>query len=231
MVRMKSSEATPPPMGNPRPRSPGFARLLASACIGLWPWVGHAHPHAWIDVHSTVLVSPDGRISAFREQWLFDDMYTAAVMNGMAADSPTGRATVGEFASEVMENLRPYGYFTKVIVDGASVPLVRATQFEGAMKKGRLQLSFTAPLATPVDPTDRHVAYEIYDPSYFIQMMHLPEQPPSIQGSTRRACHLKVTPPNPSPQDIARAYALDRGAQADDTLGDLFAEKVDIQCE
>lgn len=212
------------------PCSRRFALLIGGLCMALWPWAGQTHPHAWIDVRSTVVLAPDGKIAAVKEQWLFDELYTAAVMEGMAEDSATGQATVEDFATEVMGNLRPYDYFTKITVDGAATPLGQATQYAGAMQKGRLQLSFTAPLPSPVDPASHHVRYSIYDPTYFIQMMHLPGQPPSIEGTAQTACRLIVIPPTPTPEDIARAYALDRGAQADDTLGDLFAEKVDVQC-
>ncbi|CDM23684.1 hypothetical protein BN940_06076 [Castellaniella defragrans 65Phen] len=214
-------------------RRPSLAGLFGAACLclALRPAPAQAHPHAWIDVRSTVVLSPGGAFTAIREQWLFDELYSAAVMDGMAGDSPSGKASAQDFAAMAIENLGPYDYFTKISAGGHAVRLGQATEFTGAMQGGKLLLSFTAPLAEPVDPAARPVSYAIYDPSYFIRMMHRPEQPPAIEGAAGRACRLRVVPPDPSPEDVARAYALDRGAQAEEDLGDLFAERVHIQCE
>lgn len=207
-----------------------LAGLLAAAFLALRPLAGQAHPHAWIDVRSTAVFSPQGMLIALKEQWLFDELYSAAVMEGLASESPSGRATAQAFAAMAMENLEAYDYFTKITVDGHAARLGKAAAFEGAMIGHQLLLSFTAPLADPVDPVSRQVTYAIYDPSYYIQMMHRPEQAPAIEGKARRPCRPQLVPPNPTPEDIARAYALDRTEQADDDLGDLFAEKVALQC-
>jgi ABC-type uncharacterized transport system substrate-binding protein len=204
--------------------------LLGVACLAQVPLAAQAHPHAWIDVQSTVVLAPDGTFAAIKEQWLFDELYSAAIMDGMAADSPSGQATVREYAAMAIENLKPYDYFTKITVDGKPIHLDQASEFAGTMQDNQLLLTFTAPLAQPVDPAAHQVTYAIYDPSYFIRMMHRPEQPPVIEGRAGQACRLRVAAPNPTPEDIARAYALDRGAQAEEGFGDLFAEKVRIQC-
>jgi len=204
--------------------------LLGVACLAQVPLAAQAHPHAWIDVQSTVVLSPDGTFATIKEQWLFDELYSAAIMDGMAADSPSGQATVREYAAMAIENLKPYDYFTKITVDGKPIHLDQASEFAGTMQGNQLLLTFTAPLSRPVDPTAHQVTYAIYDPSYFIRMMHRPEQPPVIEGQAGQACRLRVAAPNPTPEDIARAYALDRGAQAEEGFGDLFAEKVRIQC-
>ena len=204
--------------------------LLGVACLAQVSLPVQAHPHAWIGVQSTAVLSPDGKFATIKEQWLFDEIYSAAIMDGMAADSPSGQATVREYAAMVIENLKPYDYFTKITVDGKPIHLDQASEFAGTMQGNQLLLTFTAPLSQPVDPVAHQVTYAIYDPSYFIQMTHRPEQPPVIEGRARQACRLRVAAPNPTPEDIARAYALDRGAQAEDGLGDLFAERVHFQC-
>ncbi|MGB6105360.1 MAG: DUF1007 family protein [Pusillimonas sp.] len=197
----------------------------------LFPVGAHAHPHAWIDVRSTIVMSPGGMISAIRQEWLFDELYSLAVLDEMAIDSPAKPTAVGEFAARVIENLGPYDYFMRIKADGRPVPIDTVTQFSSEMKGEQLLLSFTAPLATAVNPVRHSVMFSVYDPSYFIQMSHLPNDPPTIKGEEELRCQVRVEPPNPSPETIARAFALDRNASSDEGLGDLFAEKVYIQCE
>lgn len=206
-------------------------RPLAALALALAPFSLHAHPHAWIDVRSTVVLSAEGLITAIEEEWLFDDLYSAAILEGLREDSPEKKAVVSDFAAEVIDNLGPYGYFMRITANGRPIRLNTVTQFKSEMKGEQLQLSFTAPLAQPVDPLRDDVGFSVYDPTYFIQMRHRPEEPPTIRSDKQYPCRAQVVPPNPTAEDIARAFALDRGATPEEGLGDLFAEKVHIQCD
>lgn len=215
----------------PRGRNSSMNRRLAALVLALVPLGLHAHPHAWIDVRSTIVMSAEGLISAIEEEWLFDDMYSSAILEGLADNGAEKEVAVRDFAAEVIGNLGPYGYFMKVAEDGRPVQIDTVTQFKSEMKGEQLLLSFTAPLARPVDPQHHAVQFSVYDPTYFIRMVHRPDDPPSIKSKEKNHCRVHVEPPNPSPATIARAFALDRGASPDDTLGDLFAEKVHIRCK
>lgn len=204
--------------------------LILGMALALAPFFASAHPHAWIDVRSTIVMSTDGMISAIEEEWLFDDLYSSAVLDEMA-DSPKKRMDVGNFAAEVIKNLEPYGYFMRITADDRPVKLSTVTQFKSEMKGQQLLLSFTAPLAEPVDPVRYTVNLSVYDPTYFIHMAHRPEDPPIIKSVEKYHCQVRVAPPRPSAEDFARAFALDRGASVEDDMGYLFAEKVQIQCE
>lgn len=204
---------------------------MLGGALALSSFGAHAHPHAWIDVRSTVLISSDGMISAIEQEWLFDELYSLAVIDEMTIDSPKKPADVSDFAARVIANLGPYGYFMRITADGRPVHLGTVMQFKSEMKGQQLLLSFTAPLVEPVDPLRYKFKFSVFDPSYFIQMAHLPEAPPSIKGEGAHSCQAHVEPPNPSPQTIARAFGLDRSASPQEDLGDLFAEKVHIQCK
>lgn len=206
-------------------------RFLAVLALALAPFSLHAHPHAWIDVRSTIILSTEGLIAAIEEQWLFDDLYSAAILEGLKEDSPEKKAVVSDFAAEVIDNLGPYGYFMRITANGGPVALNTVTQFKSEMQGDQLLLSFTAPLAKPVDPMRVAVSFSVYDPTYFIQMTHRPEDPPTFRSEKPPPCQARVQPPNPTAEDIARAFALDRGATPEEGLGDLFAEKVHIRCD
>ncbi len=205
--------------------------LLAAPALALASFGVHAHPHAWIDVRSTIVISSDGLISAIEQEWLFDDLYSLAVIDEMAMDSPQKKMDVGDFAARVIENLGPYGYFMRITADDRPVSIGTATEFKSEMKGQQLLLSFTVPFAEALDPLRYAVKFAVYDPTYFIQMTHRPQDPPGFKGDERHRCEAQVKQPNPSPKTIARAFAMDRGATPDDDLGDLFAETVHIQCK
>jgi len=207
-------------------KKPGFALILMMAASS-----AQAHPHAWIDVRSTIVMSAEGLISAIEEEWLFDDLYSAAVVDGFKNDSPGQAATVRDFAPDVIKNLEPYGYFMRITVDDRPVKLNTVTEYKSEMKGQQLLLSFTAPLAEPVDPKRYAVSFAVYDPTYYIHMAHLAQQPPAIRSKTQTDCAARVEQANPSAEDFARAFSLDQGASPQYDLGHLFAEKVRIQCK
>ena len=205
--------------------------LAAAPALALASFGAHAHPHAWIDVRSTIVISPDGLISAIEQEWLFDELYSVAVIDEMAMDSPQKKLDVSDFAPKVIENLGPYGYFVRITADDRAVRIGSVTEFKSEMKEQQLLLSFTVPFAEALDPLRYAVKFAVFDPTYFIQMTHRPQDPPGFKGDDRYSCAAQVKQPNPSPKTIARAFAMDRGATPDDDLGNLFAETVHIQCK
>lgn len=215
------------------PRQTRRQRARQSAlglCLALAPVLAWSHPHAWIDVHSTIVLSAQGAATAIEQTWLFDELYSSAVLEENAKDGPAGQDAVDGFAAKVIENLGPYGYFTRVTVDGQAVELDTATEYHSEMKGGQLQLTFKAPLPQAVDLARHTLQFAVFDPTFFIQMSQLPDTPPAIQAEGSHTCRTWVEAANPSPKVIARAMALDANADAQDDLGILFAEKVHIQC-
>ena len=189
-----------------------------------------AHPHAWIDVRSTIVMSEDGLMSAIKEEWLFDELYSAAVVDGFKNDSPGRTATVQDFSPEVIKNLEPYGYFIRLSVDNHLAKLKTVTEYKSEMRGSQLLLSFTAPLAEPVDPQNHAVSFAVYDPTYYIHMAHVEQNPPAIYSQRPVDCQAQLEQPSPSAEDFARAFSLDQGDTPEDDLGHLFAEKVRVQC-
>jgi len=207
-----------------------LALLLTLFSFGTTDYA-QAHPHAWIDVHSTVVLDAAGRVAAIEQEWLFDALYSAALVEGMTAGKTLHPDILAEYTRDVIKNLGPYDYFMRVRADGHAVSLARVTQYQGVLRDDkRFVLRFAAPLAQAVDPVAQRVEFAVYDPTYFIQMMHPESDPPTLRGTGAAVCRARVQAPNPSPAMFARALALDRSAKADDTLGEMFAQKVYLQC-
>ena len=59
------------------------AGLSAIALLAASPRA-HAHPHAWKDVRSTVILADSGQVAAIEQRWLFDELYTASLIEGVA---------------------------------------------------------------------------------------------------------------------------------------------------
>lgn len=200
-----------------------IALILATIAAPAW-----AHPHAWIDLRTTFLMK-DGRIAAIEEEWLFDEFHTSYALS--AVKGRIDRASLLDLAGRNLTNLKPYGYFTEISAAGRAVKADTVTSFDSAVRDKRLWLRFVLPLVAPINPRAGPVTVAIFDPSYYIEMLHQEGEPVYFRGHGAEACFGDIRAPKPSMRDIGRAAALDRTATPDTSLGRLFAQRIAIRCK
>ncbi|WP_179221584.1 DUF1007 family protein [Inquilinus limosus] len=174
------------------------------------PSVAAAHPHAWIDLRSAFLLQEDGRIAAVEEQWLFDDFYTSAVFESESPDDRPTPEAVTALARTNLRNLEPYDYFTRIRANGQAVPLGTVTDFESTLRNGRIWLRFVVPLAEPIDPRAKAVTLKIFDPTYYIDMRYVADDPVALRGVAAEGCGARVVPADPPAQAVAMAAVAPR---------------------
>lgn len=196
--------------------------LLAAVVVGLSvTGPASAHPHAWIDVTVDVLFDPAGKVAALRQTWLFDEFYTAdTVQKGQ-------RDRMDRLVTRILGNLREYDYFTVVTAADGAVALGTPTEHSARMRGPRLSMTFTTPLVRPVAPP---LTYSVFDPFYYIEMLHADEDGAIRLVDAPADCRARLIPAKPDPKLVAKAAAIDRGGTGGNTLGAQFAETVEIRC-
>jgi ABC-type uncharacterized transport system substrate-binding protein len=205
----------------------GFGLLLLAV---LAPLPAAGHPHAWIDLRSRVVLDERGQISALELYWLFDEWYTIYIANEFVEGNAGSAEFLTELGRQNLANLAEYDYFTELSLNDQPVPLGTVTSFDTGLQNERLWMRFEVPLAWPVDPTAGQVAFRIYDPSYYIEILHMEGEPITFSGNESETCLGRIVPPNPSFEAVTLAAALDRTESAGDGLGRMFAETVVIDC-
>lgn len=189
-----------------------------------------AHPHAWIDLRSKVLMDDDGKVQAVELSWLFDDYYTVLVAEELSIEGKATEAYLNEIAERNLTNLREYDYFTRIIYDGEVQAVDDVTRYETEVHDGRLWMRFEVPLATPVDPKAGELTFAVYDPTYWIEILHLEAEPILFSGEGANRCFGEIRQPNPTMEEVTLAAALDTDETAGDGLGEVFAETVVVRC-
>ena len=179
----------------------------------------YAHPHSWIDLNSTVVLTGEGKITAVRARWAFDEYYTADLMR------QTGGVQV--FADTALTNLRPYGYFTHLNDAGGRADFASPSGVAARLEGKRLVLEFTLPLARPVGP---NAELRVFDPTYYIDMAHRGENAVTVEGAGAARCRTRIVEAQPSEETRRRAFEMDRQAVPDHGLGEQFAQTVILQC-
>jgi len=213
--------------------------FMLSALVSLGFMSGAAaHPHAWIDLRSTVIMDDTGKVTGIAQEWLFDPLYTLFITHGVDPDPVKQEKYFMDLARTNLQNLREFNYFTEVRVEGNHALFAPATDYESELREKRLWMKFTITLQTPVDPSLSKFDFAIYDPTYYIEMLHLKDETVSFGGvgAEQTDCEALITKPTPSVEMMIMAQALPPGASSDDlveegSLGELFAERVDVSCQ
>ncbi len=204
--------------------------LVLATLLAFGAATAEAHPHAWIDLRSRVLLDDAGKVRALQLDWIFDDYYTVAIADEVDVGNQLPDGFWTEIAAENLSNLAAHNYFTVVKADGSTLELGAVQDYEGGLRDGRMWMRFEVPLKEPVDPAANDVSFAIYDPTYYIEIVHLEGEAVTFEGEGGDRCTGDIVQPNPTFEQVSLAAALDQDESGGDGLGELFAETVVLRC-
>ncbi|ATJ83726.1 DUF1007 family protein [Halomonas beimenensis] len=222
------------------PSRGGARRRLLALCLAsvlsLWPLASPAHPHGWVDVSVRVLMDEHGRVEALQQRWRLDPFYSQLVLEELRAASGEApmEARLDQLGVEIRHNLSPQHYFTHVTHDGEAVALGEVDDFTTLARDGRVVLMFRLPLAEPLPLEQAAMHYRIYDPTYYLEVLHEAEGEtprPDALRVTGADCTTRIMAADPDPARVAEAARLDRTEQAPEGLGRFFAETGEVRCD
>ena len=189
-----------------------------------------AHPHAWIDLRSIVVFNGDGQVSAIQVEWTFDEFYSTFVLEDIVRTGEDTESALEKVNQENLQGLKAFNYFTEIRANGETVDISDATDSSLKVYKDRLRMVFTIPLDTPVDPRSTLFEYAVFDPSYYIEILHFGKNAITMAEPTAGSCTADLEKPNPDAETISLAASLDQTEIGPNNLGHLFAEVVTVRC-
>lgn len=192
-----------------------------------------AHPHEWMDLRTTPIFDANRNIIALRQQWLFDVYYTALSLPDFDTNGnkTLDAAEVTALADANLNNLKEFDYFTNMTAGGSKVAFAGIEDVQSDLENGRVRMAFTLKLKEPVNPFAQPVRYSIYDPSYYVEMIHDKKEPVSFSGIAEGVCRADIARPKPDTVWVELAKSLDKNAVAPEDLGRNFAEQIGITCK
>jgi len=193
----------------------GGAALAAALALASPP-SAEAHPHVFIDTRITFVFS-DAKMIGFRENWLFDDIFSDQLIQQFDTDQ-NGRFSKQEsdgVAAGTLPNLAGFHYFTYVWLGGKMLPQITPTDFRAAIDSKRLvSFDFMVKLPKAIDPVRDGFALEANDRTYYVQMLLAEKSPFAFTGLKGLACKPNVE------KDVANAYYG----------GFVYPERVTLKC-
>ena len=168
-----------------RPKAGFFAAclLLVWSLVSASPYSSaQAHPHSFIDLSSKVIFNDAGQITAVRVNWLFDVFYSTFVIADINQANEVMEEALDQLTKESLIALKDYSYFSEILVDGKRVELADPSDGSMSVTGDQLQMAFTVNLANPVDPVSMTFEYAVYDPTYYIEILHISDEVISLEG-------------------------------------------------
>jgi len=202
---------------------------LAALFVFAGPFLAEAHPHVWVTAKSELVYSPDGKLTAIRHAWTFDDMFSAFAAQGLDknGDGKLSREELQDLAKENVESLKEFAYFT------ASKKGEKALEFDDPTEywlesddKGLLTLHFTLPVKS--GPTGS-VAIDIYDPTYFVSFALAEGTPVALVGAPA-GCSVETKAPTDTAAAGNPSEAFFSQLAAGSSYGEMFANHIMVRC-
>jgi ABC-type uncharacterized transport system substrate-binding protein len=220
-------------------RVPMIHRLIAVVAVVFAVLVAataraSAHPHVWVTMHSDFLYAPDGSVTAIRNTWTFDDMFSAfATMGFPKIDGTFSRETLQPLAKVNVDSLKDFDYFTYAKIDGKRVKdaFNEPTPdywLDYDAKTTLLTLHFTLPFKTPVKAKTLQI--EVYDPTFFIDFAMAKTDPVTLIGAPAQC---KVAAEKPPDSNFPATLRLDQAlvtSEANIGMGSSFANTITVSC-
>ena len=202
--------------------------LLASA-------LAMAHPHGWIDMSVRVITNDDGAVTGLHQTWRMDPFYSLVVMEELQQVPGTSlEQGLDQLGSEIRNNLTPQHYFTEVRIGDKPQTFGEVTEYTALERDGRLTFMFILPLTSPQPLSGQVLEYQVFDPTYYIEMVHEEEgdepSPQALILNGEPDCTLSVLPADPDPEKVLQASLLDVDEEGEPGLGRHFAETGRVDC-
>ncbi|HTV32500.1 MAG TPA: DUF1007 family protein [Methylocella sp.] len=156
-----------------------------------------AHPHVWVTAKAEVLFNAKGQIAAIRNDWTFDEMYSAFVTEGQGQKGQLlTKEELAPLAKSNVESLAEFDFFTFAKAAGQAIEFSPPADYSLEERPDKLVvLHFTLPLKVPAS-AGKAFSFQVYDPTYFVAF-ELDKANPVRLAAAPQGCSINILGSNP----------------------------------
>ena len=212
----------------------GFAWIFVLA-LALPQWVD-GHPHGWIDIRVNVVIDEDGQLAALEQRWKMDPFYSLALIEELNHLGATGKSeALALMADEIQQNLTGEEYNTEAKVDDTHLNFGPVETYELVEIEQQIVFLFTLPIVSPISMQGATLQYQIFEPTYFLEMLHEADRnqpiPEALMVKGPLQCETRIIAANPDPALVMEAAELGIDEQGEHGLGRYFADTGEVFCQ
>ncbi|OYX73215.1 MAG: hypothetical protein B7Y95_09140 [Rhizobiales bacterium 32-66-11] len=188
-----------------------------------------AHPHVWVTMKTQVVYAPDGTITGLKQDWTFDDAFTAFALQGLERnkDGSYPDSVLKPLAEVNVTSLKEYDYFVRAKTATAKLVFKDPVDYYLTYENEALTLHFFLPLVKPI-PAKGSMSFDIYDPTYFVSFEFAEKDPVSLSGAPKGCTFQTVQPEQPQNMQLGEEFFTNLTSSS--TYGAQYADKVAVKC-
>jgi ABC-type uncharacterized transport system substrate-binding protein len=202
---------------------------------------GHAfaHPHVYVDMATSIAMTPDGKIKGVVLNWAFDDAYAQVALEGMDAngDGTYSPEELAQLTKENLESIADYGYFTVMRQSMKRLEVAGPGTSVQTYENQKLRLQYELLLKEPIDPKSGEFEVKVFDPEFYIGFNYTPENPTAVQGTLPAGCAMELKPlPTGEEIEAKRIFLASKPADwkpapgEEEDFGAVFAQALVVKC-
>lgn len=138
-----------------------------------------AHPTFIVDTRASVSLGADRQLSAIHVAWVFDEIYSVALISTGGYDpdgdeilSSEERAELAAMHSHALED---YGWFAKLVAGGEEMGFLPPEDFDASLEGPRFVIDFTLRPDRDLTIGQEAVVLKIFDPSFVVAFLVQPD--------------------------------------------------------
>lgn len=212
-----------------RPCSAIRSMLRVWLCLFLClPLLSLAHPHVFITIQVEPELNSDNNIIALRQHWVFDPLFSALWLEPL--EKAPAQAVEKEKQESLLAALQAQHFYLHSAAEFQAVEVQRLYA-----QAQELHLELRLPLAV----AQSRVAYKMYEPAYYIELLHQPNHQAHFGACSWRLVPQEQAKPAlpPEPLDLRLATNMAEAAKnplplaaAPADIGQYFAEEAEFSC-
>nr|WP_239480009.1 DUF1007 family protein [Actibacterium sp. 188UL27-1] len=194
-----------------------------------------AHPHVFVDGGVDFVVSDEKTLEALQVTWLYDEFETLYLLSsyGMSLNAEGGLDEEDRLKLVRLKSDWPSDFdgSAHLSIAGEPVRLDWPVGLDVHLINGRLQLTFSRHLETPINLNRSPAEVAFYESTYFFafKVANLPQLIGDIDN-----CTAQVIPFDPDAKDTALQAVLAKLSReetpSNQNVGALFADRIMVQC-
>lgn len=204
--------------------------VILAVLIGVVSQSASSHPHSWI-VTKTMIEGDENAITGLKMEWTFDAMTSTYTLDGEDMSPLHKEETLQRVSDSIIKNMLNEHYFTYFYQGKTPIRYKEVTDSTLALVKGKLIFSFDLELDKPLELNTKDLNLSIYDHTYYIDMYWKNKKDVDLSESLKPYCKVDLIQPKPSSKQMTYAMSLPADANPDYELGQLFTQKVLLNCQ
>ncbi len=213
--------------------------FVTRACLALalcLPGAAQAHPHVFIDTGIEVIFDDQGRATAVRITWAYDDLYSLSIIGDRGLD-PDWDGALTEAETKALSGFdmnwdAGFAGDTHALMGDKELALSRPVEWTAGYADQKITSTHLRRFETPVVVGDMPLVVQVYDPGFYTAYTIVTD--PVLTG--RSGCTAQVfTPDLDAAAEELKAsmaeYSASQDLEADfPAIGKSYSEEVQVTC-